>query len=110
MFKHEQMSDEPLQLDLHRPYHRLSSRLTAALNYALTVASNIINSCVPTDEDKTYMIEVTYEGPHFQYLRVKPDEEESFDEVMVEDEARASEGGATEPEDKETQTVEASQE
>ena len=82
-------TDEPLQFDLRRPFHRLSARMTKALNYALTAASNILNDCVPDEEDKTYLIEISYEGPEFLYTRVRPDDAEAeFDEeVDEEDEA-----------------------
>ena len=87
-FERKETTDEPLRRDLHLPFPRLSARMTKALNYALTVASNITNWCVPFNEDKTYMIEIAYEGPQFQYARVRPgldsasDDDDSVDDPV----------------------------
>lgn len=100
MFRREndqrETTDEPLRCDEHRTFGRLSGRMTAALNYALAVASNITNGCVPCygDDDKTHMIEVTYEGPEFQYLRVRPEAEEGAEPDEATQSETTSEGEA----------------
>lgn len=94
--EHRETTDEPLRCDEHRAFGRLSSRMTAALNYALTVASNITNGCVSCSTespDKTYRVEVWYDGPHYQYMKLKASDLES-DEVSEDDEPSQSEAAS----------------
>lgn len=72
-------TDEPLSCDVKRTFGRLTGRMTKALNYALAVASNLTNGCISgvNPADKTYRVEVYYDGPNYEYMRVGPSDLES---------------------------------
>ena len=66
--KQIETTEEPLRCHLKQPFGRVSPRMAVALDYVVSIASTITNDCT-AEGDKTYKMEVVYNGPEFELLK-----------------------------------------